>query len=916
MGASEEGRGSGGGGGERFAAERGAAQVDVGGETERLRRRRCSAVAGQGSEEGERGQEASERPVDCSRPRQRPANVMHPESPLELLARCVLPQRLNDQVRTSNGIHWILETLYAKKTEPIVGMVYRVLCKHILPLQTGAHRLGQIVQNAQMGLPLLQSYARQFPPAPGEVRLEVENFCDHRSSDDPCTLKVGMPGGWVFGCAALATSEQSNTSDELGGWTAVLASEDGGLRVVNTNTGRCSDKIKSHNGAVSCIASIPTQGRGVLVVSGGDDGSVRIWTACQDQPGMLQGPQAVLYPLGKVKKVVSRPELTTGTVANHRVWVKAAGAVTAVAACRVGDHVEVVAGLNCGEIKAYKCRAPPGDPVCEQPPEASVCKQPPWEMDDTAPKWKAHCQRVVALEIFVDGANVTVFSASADLRGLVRCWTLADGAAGHIWDVWHGARVNDLTVSGVRREVCVVGDDGHALIWSVDQDDNSDRIREPLCRFEHTRQLICCAYDRSSDLIAAGGENGKLCVWNRATQTSAGTYQCHAHCIFDLAWLPCGGVFTTSGDDLVKKLSDVDQKTQPRMVGPEPADQLLLSHPCGVLGVCSSRTLAAWGGAGGRVKVGQFRVQAEGNMWCKHCIFNKSDDGSVYACAFSSDDVFLALVCWTGILPDGCGSLAVCDVSRGGKKVAYDRWNEGLVGVAFFPKDPNLLAVASMTNQVVLVKLSGGMIHRLSNLNFGHTKPVRSVCFSPSGVLASASEDHTVGIWELNFVRGGALAGDAVSGAVMRHRLEGHTQFVRHCAWSPRADLEMLASCGADKTVRVWDVEQKRQLVILRAHASITWAVSFSSDGRLLASCDNQGLVLLTEVDTWREVGCHDAQCGTRAVAFWGPERLVVGRADGDVTVLKLRRPHVDSSNLNHHDATVAIPAALAFSAT
>jgi WD40 repeat protein len=76
--------------------------------------------------------------------------------------------------------------------------------------------------------------------------------------------------------------------------------------------------------------------------------------------------------------------------------------------------------------------------------------------------------------------------------------------------------------------------------------------------------------------------------------------------------------------------------------------------------------------------------------------------------------------------------------------------------------------------------------------------------------------------------------------------LRGHGSSVLSVTFSP--DGKFLASGNGDKTVKVWEVGSWREVATLRGHGSSVLSVTFSPDGKFLASGSN------TTVKVW-EVG-------------------------------------------------------------
>jgi WD40 repeat protein len=90
--------------------------------------------------------------------------------------------------------------------------------------------------------------------------------------------------------------------------------------------------------------------------------------------------------------------------------------------------------------------------------------------------------------------------------------------------------------------------------------------------------------------------------------------------------------------------------------------------------------------------------------------------------------------------------------------------------------------------------------------------------------------DQTVRLWE-------ADSGQEVA------CLAGHQGTVVALSWSP--DGRTLASGSEDETVRLWEVESGRQLARLAGHEHQLWRLSWSLDGRQLRSEDWSGQVLV-----------------------------------------------------------------------
>src|SRR5262249_54566516 len=129
--------------------------------------------------------------------------------------------------------------------------------------------------------------------------------------------------------------------------------------------------------------------------------------------------------------------------------------------------------------------------------------------------------------------------------------------------------------------------------------------------------------------------------------------------------------------------------------------------------------------------------------------------------------------------------------------------------------------------------LPAGAPARLGTTRLRHTTHgVTHVLFSPDGkTLASGGSDKTfLGVRGANPSAGRLW--DVATGKLLP-TLEGHQNAITSLSFSP--DGKRLASSGSwDETIRLWDVTAGKELRKLKCH-DLTSSLSFAPDGKVLS---------------------------------------------------------------------------------
>ncbi|WP_088243513.1 eIF2A-related protein [Calothrix rhizosoleniae] len=452
---------------------------------------------------------------------------------------------------------------------------------------------------------------------------------------------------------------------------------------------------------------------------------------------------------------------------------------------------------------------------------------------------------------------------SGHLDGTVRLWDLkgnpiGEPFRGHEKEVW------SVAFSPDRQRIVSGSNDRKLKLWDL----KGNQIAS--FRAHDAGGVKSVAFSPDGQRIVSGSWDSTIRLWDLKGNPIGEPFQGHNGPVLSVAWNPDGQHIISSSSDKTLRIWDVDDDLSKSFQGHDGQIFSVAFTPDG-LNIIT-------GGEDGMVRMWDLN----GNQVSKPFIADKKGVKSI---DISPNGKFIV----TGG-EDSIVRLWDLNGNPVGKpflghqigRPFQDVDCRGVSSVVFSP-DSKQIASGSSDGTVRLWDLQGDRLHppfqiatefQVYNKSLQSYKHlICSVVFSPDGqFIAVASEDKTIGIWDLK--------GDPVS-----KTFKGHSSAVRSVKFSP--DGQLLLSGSSDKTLRLWDLEGNPIGEPFQGHSGGVLSVAFSQDGKRIISGSWDGTVRLWDLKG-KQIGSFLHKNGMRmnSVAFSPDGRHIVsGSKDGTVTL-------------------------------
>ncbi len=441
------------------------------------------------------------------------------------------------------------------------------------------------------------------------------------------------------------------------------------------------------------------------------------------------------------------------------------------------------------------------------------------------------------------------YLAAGDTKGNILLRRVADGQPIRRFE-GHNGWVVSLEFSPDGETLASSSCDCTAKLWDIDTGQCLHTLKE------HEQEVWSVSFSPDGETLASGCDDNKARLWNVSTGECLQVFQGHKNEVLSVTFSLDGQRLISGSQDSTIRFWDIRNGE---------CQQVLTEHEDGVRSISISldgqmlasssndRTVRLW-----NIDTGECLKVLHGHK------------NVVFAVTFSPDGNLLA--------SSGIGQKVRLWNIDTGECLKVFQGHSNMVNSVAFNSQGNLLASGSYDQSVKLWHVS---TYQCVKTWQGYSNQSLSVTFSPDGqTLVSGGQDQKVRLWDIK------------TGQVIKtlHDHTNWVLSVAFSPITPNSIIKgrgggILASASGDKTIKLWNINTGKVIRTLWGHEAVVRSIAFTADGQILASGSEDGTIRLWEVnrgETWKILRGHQAEVWSIAL---NPSGQILASASFDQTV-------------------------------
>jgi WD40 repeat protein len=415
----------------------------------------------------------------------------------------------------------------------------------------------------------------------------------------------------------------------------------------------------------------------------------------------------------------------------------------------------------------------------------------------------------------------------------------------------------------------------------IENADFSDAIIDP-DGFIYTiamDSILSITFSKAGDKFATGGADGAVYLWDfyskkKLVFRASKKYPSHTNWVRAVAFSPNTRIIASCSDDCTIKLWNVRTgKCCFSVEGHKNWVSSIAFHPNG--------ELLASGSQDGKIKFWRIEYDIHDNACLE--LLDQIETERVWSIAFSPDGKYLAS---GSDVPSS--NVKLWDSNTYKEIKSFNKTNDKQSRIFKVIFNANVLAAAGENGKVYLWDITNSNFAYISTLDSEQelTIPIRSICFNDDGnILATASDHGSLVFWKTN---DGNWKNSSNSKSLNAHNPSRAWSIAFHPSTS---EYLQLVSSGDDRTIKLWKIDSEFKLFEcdweVKGYSRAKWTVSFSPDGKILASGSDEYLVELWDVYNRKHIGDCKGHTGRVWSVAFSPngETLCSGSDDGTLVL-------------------------------